>query len=83
MYQTESIVYRAKSNPTGSFLAHTHTHALPQARARPSSLYTIFNINLAYKQGLTTEGDSSARGENIAGLLFWEKKCFEVGSKTI
>ena len=29
---------------------HTHTHALPQAPARTSSLYTIYNSNLAYKR---------------------------------
>ena len=29
------------------------------------------------------EGDSSAKGENIVGLSFWKKKCFEVGSERV
>ena len=54
-------------------------HMLTQAPARTCTLYTISNTNSAYKQGLMREGDSSAKGENTAGLLFWKKKCFEVG----
>ena len=61
---------------------HTHTHAVPQAPTCKSMLYTFSNTYLAYKQ-LTMEEDSSVRGENIAGLLLWKKKYFEVGAEGV
>ena len=55
---------------------HAHTHVLPQTSTSTCTLYKTSSANLAYKEGLTTEGDSSVKGENIAGLLFWEKEFF-------
>ena len=34
---------------------------------------------LTYKQRLVKKENSSMRGENLIGLLFRKKKCFEVG----
>ena len=56
---------------------------LTQAPVRTCTLYTISNTNSAYKQGLMREGDSSAKGENTAGLLFWKKKCFKIGLERV
>ena len=33
------------------------------------------------KQGLLTEENSRTRGGNMAGLLFWKKKCLETGTE--
>ena len=44
-----------------------HAQALPQASVHTGTLHILSDTNLAYKQGLPMEGDSSAKGENIAG----------------
>ena len=59
-----------------------HTRTLPSSTdttARTSTLYTISDTDLSYRQELATKGDSSVKRENIAGLLFWKNKGFNVG----
>ena len=60
--------------------AHTHTLPSPtDTTARTSTPYTISDTDLSYRQELATKGDSSVKRENIAGLLFWKNKGFNVG----
>ena len=66
--------YDAESCPTEPFYEHAQIPALPHLPARTSTLYTIPNTNLAFKRGLTTKADNSAKRGNTAGLLFSKKR---------
>ena len=59
--------------------SHTHAHTHTHTHGHLPTLFTTY-MRLRYhsEQGLKAMEDSSMRVENLAGLLFWKKKCPEV-----
>ena len=67
--------YNFRHSPTPT---HSHRHLHAQVHR---IIHNIHALKTIYNTNLNNLMDKGTRGENMASLLLWRKKCFEVESE--